>query len=65
MIMVQIIIPRIFVYLTIFVLSIIVLTNDYNEDRITLFEMTVLSLFWPITLPYKLIKTLIKAIKKI
>lgn len=39
--------------------------EDYIEDKITRFEGVVLSIFWPITLPYKFIKTLIIAIRKI
>lgn len=52
-------------YITMFLIAIWIFCYDYYEDNITQFDVIILSIFWPITVPYKLIKTLIKAIKKI
>lgn len=61
----QLIVVCIMGYLIIFAVSTAIFYEDYCNDKITRFESVVLSAFWPIALPYKLIKTLIKAIRKI
>lgn len=61
----EIIICSIIGYILISTLTTGIFYEDYIENKITRFECFVLSAFWPITVPYKLIKTFIKAIKKI
>lgn len=61
----QLIVGCIMIYLIAFIVSTAIFYEDYCNDKITMFDNCVLSLFWPITVPYKLIKTLIKAIRKI
>lgn len=61
----QLIVVCIMVYLIIFAVSTAIFYEDYYDNKITMFDNIVLSIFWPITVPYKIIKTLIKAIRKI
>lgn len=52
-------------YMPSLLLALAIFHEDYIDDKITKFESFVLAIFWPISLPYKLIKTFIKAIIKI
>lgn len=61
---IEYIIIYILVYLAIFAFFTVIFYNEQLDGKITMFDNIVLSLFWPISLPYKLIKTFIEAIKK-
>lgn len=52
-------------YCFVYGFSLFVFVVKYFYDTITMFELNVLAFFWPITVPFILLKTLIKAIKKI